>query len=139
MSNTSLAIILLATLALTLIVPVVSGVSLLQHVKAETSGQKGMDGISHCTGPICFVTGGNGGVGNDGNLDNSNNGNGGRGGIINSCGNIGLATCAALGGGGGNNNSHNRGSSSNGNGGNGGTISCPQRPTVSLCATPGGN
>jgi hypothetical protein len=44
----SLAIILLGTLALTLMVPVVSGVSLLQHVKAETSGQNGMNGINQC-------------------------------------------------------------------------------------------
>jgi hypothetical protein len=45
MRNTSLVIILLSTVALTLMVPAVSGISLLQHVKAEISGQNGPDGF----------------------------------------------------------------------------------------------
>jgi hypothetical protein len=58
-------------------VPVVSGVSLLQHVKAETSGQDGKDGTYLlCSSPsICYNDGGMGGSGNGPNYDESSNGN----------------------------------------------------------------
>jgi hypothetical protein len=122
MSKTSLVIILLATIALAFLVPAVSGVSLLQHAKAETSGQNGMYGPNFC--PIqpyspapagCNTRGGFGGSYNLGNLDQSSNGNGGPGGIIVRCDSF--YTCVAYGGNGGGYNSENSGTSSNGNGG----------------------
>jgi hypothetical protein len=57
MRNISLAIILLVTLVLTLIVPAVSGISLLQQAKAERSGQNGAEGINECgEGALCVLT-----------------------------------------------------------------------------------
>jgi hypothetical protein len=57
----TLVIILLATVALTLIVPAVSGISLLQQANAETSGQNGKNGVSGCTGEQkCQLEGGAG-------------------------------------------------------------------------------
>jgi hypothetical protein len=112
MSKPSLVIILLATIALAFLVPAVSGVSLLQHVKAETFGQNGMYGLNFC--PVqpyppapagCNTRGGSDGYGNSGNLDQSSNGNGGPGGIIVRCNSFYI--CFALGGSGGYYNSEN--------------------------------
>ena len=83
-----LVIILLATVALTLMGPAVSGISLQQQAKAETSGQNGKGGtIDSATSPDCnrtppsmpkcTVFGGKGGVGNVQNEGMSFNGNGG--------------------------------------------------------------
>ena len=59
-----MVIILLATVALTLMVPAVSGISLLQKTKAETSGHNGKDGTNDCfSAPLCHVNGGKGGSG----------------------------------------------------------------------------
>jgi hypothetical protein len=125
MSKTYLAIILLSTLALTLIGPTVSGVSLVQQAKAERSGQHGWSGPEYCSSPaVCYTDGGPGGLDNDGNHDDSSNGNGGNGGTIYVCSAAALVLCYANGGLGGNQNSQNSGSSFNGNGGNGGYIGC---------------
>ena len=50
-----LVITLLATVALTLIVPTVTGISLLQQAKAARSGERGNDGSNACinTDEIC--------------------------------------------------------------------------------------
>ena len=89
-----LVILLLATVALTLIAPAVSGISLLKQAKGDTSGQNGKDGFK--------TQGGKGGSGNVKNQGSSLNGNGGDGGQC-----IEAPDCAAGGGGGGNDNSHN--------------------------------
>jgi hypothetical protein len=44
----SLAIILLATFALTFTVPVVSGIYSIQQANAAVSGQNGKNGTAHC-------------------------------------------------------------------------------------------
>jgi hypothetical protein len=77
MRNTSLTIILLATFALTLTVPAICGISLLQQAKAETSGQNGLNGRADSTSS---AKGGKGGTGNSPNSGDSFNGNGGAGG-----------------------------------------------------------
>jgi hypothetical protein len=82
----SMAIILLTTLALTLVGP-----ALLQQVKAVTSGQNGMAGIPgaqclpHYRDSLCFTDGGMGGSGNEPNYDDFSNGNGGNGNNIIAC------------------------------------------------------
>jgi hypothetical protein len=120
MRNTSLVIILLATIALTLIVPAVSGISLLQQqAMAATNGQNGRPGTNCSAGSGCRVGGSTGGSGNDDNRENSFNGNGGNGGFTDGqC----FGICDATGGNGGNDNIHNSGNSLNGNGGSGGKI-----------------
>ncbi|MFZ0221511.1 MAG: hypothetical protein WAM42_07435 [Candidatus Nitrosopolaris sp.] len=152
MSKTSLTIMLLATLALTLIVPAVSGISLLQQAKAATSNQKGMNGIiesgAGCTPistyvPRCFVNGGPGG-GFNGGTEGSFNGNGWNGGKIVVCTGPRQATiCHASGGEGGSFNSDNSGGSRNGNGGDAGGIgSCfsqlPATSVAGICFANGG-
>lgn len=64
MRNTSLVIFLLATIALTLIVPAVSGISLLQQqAMAATNGQNGRPGTNACSAESgCRVGGGTGGM-----------------------------------------------------------------------------
>jgi hypothetical protein len=128
MSNTSLAIILLATLALTLVGP-----SLLQQAKAATSGQNGMAGtpgaqcLPNYGGSPCFTDGGIGGSGNEPNADESSNGNGGNGNNIYACTSDydgSYNDCSATGGDGGNYNNYNYGTTSYGNGGIAGSITC---------------
>ena len=82
-SKTSLAIILLATLALTFMVPSISGISLLQQqAKAATTGQNGKPGTNECTNPSqCHIGGGAGDSFNDDNQGLSFTGNGGNGGF----------------------------------------------------------
>jgi hypothetical protein len=111
MINTSLAIFLLATLALTFMVPAMSGISLLQHVKAATSGQNGKGGNNFCSDPSkCHVSGGACGFGNVMNTGMSFNGNGGNGGTTH----CGLSSqCIADVGNGGDNNFDNSGHSRN--------------------------
>jgi hypothetical protein len=48
MGNTSLAIILVAILEMSLIVPAVFGISLLQQANAAISGQNGKEGYKDC-------------------------------------------------------------------------------------------
>ena len=85
-------------------VPAVSGISLLQKTKAETSGHNGKDGTNDCfSAPLCHVNGGKGGSGNEGNKDNSSNGNGGDGGRTTGCGGTERTLCLATGGNGGKN------------------------------------
>jgi hypothetical protein len=127
-----LVIILLAIVALTVIGPVMAGISPQQQAKAAISGKDGKGGTitisPDCNAPHterkCAVIGGKGGVGNVQNEGMSFNGNGGDGGSIAHCqiDRTGSLGCFASGGNGGWNNSQNSGTSHNGNGGNAGTI-----------------
>jgi hypothetical protein len=121
-SRQSLIVILLATVALTLMGPAVSGISLLQQqAKAEKSGQIGEDGFNECTlKSQCDIDGGFGGVDNVANSNNSLNGNGGDGGLARCFNAATDCFVQARGGNGGHDNSHNSGNSNNGNGGKGG-------------------
>lgn len=133
----SFVIILLATLALTLMVPAVSGISLLQQAIAARSGQNGIQGINSCTPPsACHVEGGKGGTGNVANIDDSFNGNGGDGGRARSPP-TNTIKGLAQGGPGGSGNSHNQDLSTNGDGGRGGFITCTSACFVQ--GSPGGS
>jgi hypothetical protein len=72
--KTSLAIILLATLMLTLIVPAISGISSIQQAKAQAiSGRNGSNGNPNCQGSAdCFANGGKGGTENSYNMAANN-------------------------------------------------------------------
>src|SRR5689334_4208835 len=97
----SFFIFLLATVALTLMMPAVSGISLLQQqAKAEKSGQNGKDGIiNDCLATShCNVKGGSGGSRFVGNSGDASSGNGGDGGKTTACGDrsLGGADCSAM-------------------------------------------